>query len=178
MRDVVALGVGIALTERPRRALVERGPFNVRRAAPSDRDAWIALRVALWPEGSAHDHATDVDRWYFDPDGSMCLVGVERSGAVVGFIELSLRSYAEGCESTPVGYVEGWYVAPSARHLGVGRALMAGGEAWARAQGCREFASDTELGNVASQRAHVALGFAEVERIVCYRKSLLPDDRS
>ena len=118
---------------------------------------------------------TEVDRWYFDPEGSVCLVCEERSGGLVGFVEVSLRAYAEGCTSTPVGYVEGWYVTPAVRRRGVGRALMAAGERWARAQGCRELASHTELHTVESQRAHAALRFAETERLVCYRKPL-PND--
>ena len=35
-----------------------------------------------------------------------------------------------------------------------------------------EFASDTQLANTDSQRAHAAVGFIEVERLVAYRKVL------
>ena len=104
-------------------------------------------------------------------------------GTIVGFIELAIRGYAEGCETDRVGYVEGWYVDPAWRRRGVGRALMAAGEAWAQACGCREFASDTTLGYPGGYaggyppgyQAHIALGFTEVQRIVCYRKVLAPE---
>jgi aminoglycoside 6'-N-acetyltransferase I len=63
-------------------------------------------------------------------------------------------------------------VDPDMRRKGVGAALVRAAEAWAREKGLREFASDTELANTASQRAHVALGFTEVERLVAFRKVL------
>jgi aminoglycoside 6'-N-acetyltransferase I len=96
----------------------------------------------------------------------------EAGGELKGFVEARLREYAEGCVSTPVGYLEGWYVSPSARRQGIGRALVEAAEQWARAQGCSEMASDAILENDMSHAAHRRIGFAEVERIVCYRKSL------
>jgi len=42
----------------------------------------------------------------------------------VGFVEVSLRPYAEGCDTRPVGYLEGGYVAPEWRGQGIGRALV------------------------------------------------------
>lgn len=83
-----------------------------------------------------------------------------------------MRDYAEGCGSRPVGYLEGWYVIPEARRRGIGRALVEAAEAWARARGCTEMASDTELANRLSQMAHSRLGYEETERLVHYRKSL------
>ncbi|WP_394826070.1 GNAT family N-acetyltransferase [Pendulispora albinea] len=64
------------------------------------------------------------------------------------------------------------YVAPEHRHGGIGRALIARAEAWAREQGCTELASDTWADNHDAQRAHAALGFELVDRCVTYRKSL------
>jgi aminoglycoside 6'-N-acetyltransferase I len=58
----------------------------------------------------------------------------------------------------------------------VGRALVAAVERWARQRGLREFASDALLDNHTSHVAHARLGFEEVERIVCFRKSLRDDD--
>jgi aminoglycoside 6'-N-acetyltransferase I len=46
---------------------------------------------------------------------------------------------------------------------------MAAGIAWARGRGCTEFAADALLDNEVSHAAHRALGFEEVERIVCFR---------
>jgi aminoglycoside 6'-N-acetyltransferase I len=83
------------------------------------------------------------------------------------------RSHADGCdERHPVGYVEGWYVAAAARATGVGRALIEAAEAWARALGCREMASDTWHDNEPSILAHQALGYELVEHVVLFRKAL------
>jgi aminoglycoside 6'-N-acetyltransferase I len=74
--------------------------------------------------------------------------------------------------STPVAYVEGWYVDPDVRRTGIGTALIDAVEQWARAQGFRELASDADVANPDSQQAHQHLGFEEVDRAVHYRKTL------
>ena len=94
-------------------------------------------------------------------------------GSLIGFLEASLRSHADGCDpAQPVGYVEGWFVHEGHRGQGVGAALMRAAEDWARTQGCREMASYALIDNEGSQNAHNALGFAEVDRCVHYRKLL------
>lgn len=145
---------------------------TVRRAGPADATAWARLREALWP-GSLDGHRREVAA-YFEtpPDTSTCLVAEVAAGGVIGFVEVGLRAYAEGCHSSPVGYLEGIFVDESHRKLGVGRALVHAAERWAREQGCTEMASDREIHNEGSGRFHATLGFEEVERIVCFRKSL------
>jgi len=49
---------------------------------------------------------------------------------------------------------------------------MRAGEAWAREKGFAEIASDALIENAASLAAHRALGFQEIERIVCFAKAL------
>lgn len=85
---------------------------------------------------------------------------------LLGFAEVSRRLYAEGCETSPVGFLEGWYVVPGHRPRGIGRALVAASEAWGRGLGL--------VDNTMSAEAHVALGFEEGEVIRCFRKSLPP----
>jgi aminoglycoside 6'-N-acetyltransferase I len=89
-----------------------------------------------------------------------------------GFLELSVRAYAEGCSASPVPFIEAWFVAPHARHKGAGRLLAEAAEHWAIVRNFTEIASDTQLDNAQSQGAHAALGYEEVERLVSYRKSL------
>ena len=90
-----------------------------------------------------------------------------------GFAQCQLRrDYVEGTESSPVGYLEGIFVEKSSRGQGIARQLLAACENWARAQGCREFASDCELDNEGSLAFHLALGFAEANRIICFTKKL------
>jgi aminoglycoside 6'-N-acetyltransferase I len=149
--------------------------FTVRPVTSADRAEWLRMRDALWPPafGEPGDHAAETDAWLADetPDG-VVLVADRGDGRLAGFLELSLRPYADGCASSPVPYVEGWWVDDDARRQGVGAALVRAAEAWARERGHVEMASDALLDNHGSHAAHHALGFAEVERVVLYRKSL------
>lgn len=132
-----------------------------------DRAEWGRMRTALWPDQTESDMAS----WLARPD-AVTFVAVRPDGRLCGFIEAGTRSYAEGCRSTPVPYVEGWYVDRDVRRSGIGTALVNAVEAWARAQGFRELASDADLANAPSQAAHRRLGFKEVDRAVHYRKLL------
>ncbi len=101
------------------------------------------------------------------------LVAEASDGRLAGFVEVDLRSHADGCNPLqPVGYIEGWYVAEDFRQRGVGKKLLAEAEGWARGQRCVEIASDALIDNVLSQRAHEALGYEVVDRCVHYRKKL------
>ncbi len=101
------------------------------------------------------------------------LVAELENNGLAGFVEVGLRSCAEGCDpSRPAGYVEGWYVVETLRRQGIGAELLAAAEDWARRYNCREMASDAQIHNQTSQQVHVALGFEEVERSVNYRKAL------
>ena len=93
-------------------------------------------------------------------------------GELVGFAEVSLRAWAEGCESSPAGYLEGWYVTEPARRQGIGGKLVAAAEDWARSRGCTEMASDTELANRVSEAAHLCLGYQVAARVTAFRKRL------
>ena len=130
------------------------------------------MRAALWPEMTADDNDREAPSLLADPDNWAIFVA-EIRGALVGFVEAHLREYADGCETSPVGFVEGWWVEPEARGAGVGRALLAAAERWAKDRGCTEMGSDALIDNLMSQRAHFALGYEEVERRVCFRKALV-----
>jgi aminoglycoside 6'-N-acetyltransferase I len=71
-----------------------------------------------------------------------------------------------------VPFIEGWFVEPAWQRRGIGRALVAAAETRAREMGYTEIASDAELDNAGGIAAHRALGYDEVERIVCFRRSL------
>jgi aminoglycoside 6'-N-acetyltransferase I len=153
--------------------------FHIRHAEPTDAEPWLRLRAALWPDQDPPSLAADVRRFFGTPErgpGTMpeaVLVAVaDQDRSLLGFAEVSRRAYAEGCETSPVGFLEGWYVVPEHRRRGIGGALVAAAEEWARSLGCREFASDALADNRLSAAAHQALGFEEVEVIRCFRKSL------
>ena len=149
----------------------EEQPVTIREIVEADRVHWVRLRDALWP-GSLSDHETET-RTFFEKRLKAPIVFVaEADGRPVGFLELDYRKYAPGCSSSPVPFIEGWYVEPSLQGTGIGRALVEAAEAHARAAGHYEIASDAELENTGGIAAHLAVGYEEVERIVCFRRSL------
>jgi aminoglycoside 6'-N-acetyltransferase I len=151
----------------------------VREAEPADRAEWLRMLIGLYPESASEsEHVPYVDAFLSGRSLDELLpeavfVAVRDSGGLGGFLELSVRDYAEGCTGR-AAYIESWYVDEDLRGTGVGRALMESAEEWARAHGHSEIGSDTLISNVRSQAAHQALGFEEVERSVHLRKSLPP----
>jgi aminoglycoside 6'-N-acetyltransferase I len=151
--------------------------FRIRLARPSDAAELAQLYVALWPDSSVEAHRRELDVLFEgNPPSSMPLINlvVEISdGHLLGFLQASLRSHADGCDpSRPVGFIEGWYVSPEYRRQGVGRRLLAAAEDWARSLGCMEMASDTQIDNHPSQIVHQVLGYEVVDRCVHFRKRL------
>jgi aminoglycoside 6'-N-acetyltransferase I len=149
----------------------------VRRAELEDASELAKMFHCLWPQASVADHAHELAQLLSGKfPGALpgvVLMAEEPGSRVVGFIEVDLRSHADGCNpSRPVGYIEGWYVAPPYRRRRVGARLLAAAEDWARSHGCTEMASDAWLEGLDSQRAHEALGFEVVDRCVHYRKNL------
>jgi aminoglycoside 6'-N-acetyltransferase I len=147
--------------------------IHVRSAVEADGPAWLAMREALWPDETGA-HAREVHD-YFAGLLKMpleVLLALDDAGLAVGFAELSIRPYAEDCETDRVAYLEGWYVVPGARRQGAGRALIEAAEQWAMAQKCTEFGSDALLDNEVSAVAHRALGFEETVQIRCFKKDL------
>ncbi len=149
----------------------------VRLAQLSDRDQLLRMHEALWPKTPAEEHARELTQILEGkPVVTMpliILVAEAGDRTLAGFLEVDLRSHADGCNPLrPVGYIEGWYVAENHRHKGIGRKLLAAAEDWARRQGCVEVASDTWVDNEVSQRVHEALGYEVVDRCVHYRKTL------
>ncbi len=147
---------------------------TIRPIAPTDRAEWLRMRLALWP-GEADAHKPDIDLFFAGENALLEQIWVAEEGDgenLVGFIELALRPYAEGCEASPVPFIEGWYVDEAHRQRGVGAQLVAAAEHWAREAGYQEMGSDTESFNALSITAHQALGFEVVEEITCFRKAL------
>lgn len=141
----------------------------VRPIHQADVPAWVALRLRLWPE-ETREFLDRQGREALEADTPWTVFVAEGDAGLVGFLELNLRTYAEGCEGSPVPYVEGWYVVPEERGRGVGKALMRKAEIWARDAGFREMGSDALADNLAGRQAHKALGFSEVETLVVFRK--------
>jgi aminoglycoside 6'-N-acetyltransferase I len=146
----------------------------IRVAAATDVEIWAALRAALWPDGTPDQHRDEIAAMLAAMDDHfVAFVAITETGAISGFVEASLRrDYVNGCETSPVAFVEGIFVQAEHRGTDIGRALCAAVEAWARTKGCVELASDALVENSDSHAFHRAVGFEETERVVYFRKLL------
>ncbi len=142
-------------------------------AQAEDAADWLAMRTALWPSGANGAHADEIAALLVDAGETINLIARGGDGVALGFAEAALRrDYVNGCKTSPVAFLEGIFVKPEARGKGIARALVGAVEGWAREQGCSEFASDAPIGNLVSADMHRALGFAETQRVVFFRKVL------
>jgi len=152
--------------------------IHIRAAQLTDVEHLAPLLAALWPQTSTAEHAEEL-RQILAGEAALTMpiaifVAIANDESLIGFVEVDLRSHADGCDpSRPVGYIEGWYVVADHRKRGVGAALLAKAEEWARSHKCMEMASDALVDNQVSQRAHEALGYEAVDRCVHYRKRLM-----
>ena len=144
--------------------------LSVRQMSRADRATWIRMRVALWPDETAEVHGKDIDEMLA---GNAAYGFVAETEAdAVGFAEITIRPFANGCDSRPVPFLEGIWVDAPLRRQGVGALLVAHIEAFVMARGFREIGSDALMENHASHAAHRRWGFCETERVVHFRKLL------
>lgn len=143
--------------------------MKIRPLEPADYDEWSRMRLTLWPDQEPADLRREMKEILADPRQPV-FVAERSDGRLGGFLEASIHIDTYGCDTKPVGYIEGWYVDADLRRTGVGGELMAAAETWAAAQGYQEMASDCEIDNLISLQAHQALGYEEVERLIHFRK--------
>jgi len=145
----------------------------VRPAQARDAATWLPMRCSLRP-GAEAEHVATVAAFFVgraaEPQAVLLAESPQRG--LVGFVELSVRSSAEGCRGPRVAYVEGLFVAPHVRRRGIGRTLIAAAERWALTQGCLELASHSAPDSRDGAETHRALGFEDVGLVRCFRKSL------
>jgi aminoglycoside 6'-N-acetyltransferase I len=144
----------------------------IRPVRAEDRAEWLRMRLQLWPHCSAEEHVAEMEEIRSTPDDYPVFVAERSGGGLGGFLEVQARPWVEGCDTQPVGYLEGWFVDEDLRARGVGRSLVEAAEEWARGRGLQEMASDCYVDNDVSLAAHTALGYAELERVIRFRKSL------
>ena len=144
----------------------------IREMTITDAPALAAMAFKIWDS----DDKDELEKEFIDmthDKESTCFIkfiGVK----AIGFANASLRhDYVEGCETTPVAYLEAIYVDEEHRHLGYAKDLVNKCEEWGREQGAKEFASDCILTNTDSYKFHIAIGFNEVNRIICFKKNII-----
>lgn len=146
--------------------------FRVRPLQEKDIGEWFRLRKHLWEGSTDEEHKAEMRDIYEHTETQLVLVAETEDEKLIGFLEASIRPFVEDCHSDHVGYLEGWFVEPEYRKHGIGRNLVRTAENWARSKGCEEMASDSEIGNDLSLKAHLNLGYEETSRLVHLRKDL------
>lgn len=136
----------------------------------ADIDAWLLMRAALWGE-DAEDR--DEALAMLEAPDIYCVFLAREDDRTIAFAEAAIRTdYVNGCDTSPVLFLEGIYVDPEYRKRGVARSLVNACAKWGRDHGLLEFASDAAIDNEASHAMHQALGFEETERVVYFKRSL------
>lgn len=147
----------------------------IKKITACDYQALATLRHKSWPQDSISAHHKDITA-LFDKDRSLYagragFIAYDDSYAV-GFIELSLRPYVNGCLDSPVGFIEGLYCAPDYDKEALSLSFISKATTWAKDNGARELATDTYLENTIAQKDHQRWGFQATEKIVYFRKKL------
>ena len=145
----------------------------IKEASLDDLDAWIELRIQLWPDCSEEECRLECLK-IIESKRERCFISYPNSEKEKGnaFIEVSLRDYSDGCESSPVGYIEGVFVREDDRKKGLASELVKTSCAWFLSQGCSEVGSDALIDNQDSIAFHKQIGFEEVERHVVFKKRI------
>ena len=152
-------------------SIMKRNMDWMKRAKIDDAEVLAGLAIQLWADNRPED-LTEEFRSLATKDDAVCFLKYV-DDKPIAFAQCQLRyDYVEGTESSPVGYLEGIFVSEGYRKKGYAAELLSECEKWAKEQGCSEFASDCELDNADSLKFHMALGFEEANRIICFRKDL------
>ncbi len=143
----------------------------IKSAVKNDARVLAELAILMWNDNTVSDLEKEFTE-LIESDKAICFIKYIDNMAI-GFAQCQLRTdYVEGTETSPVGYLEGIFIVEAYRKKGYAKELLGACERWAKEQNCSEFASDCELDNTASLRFHLAMGFEEANRIICFRKEI------
>lgn len=143
----------------------------IRRAGMNEARELADLAIQMWADHDPEDLEAEFRQLAMN-DEAVCFIKYVEDKPIA-FAQCQLRhDYVEGTESSPVGYLEGIFVSEGYQKRGYAAQLLSECEKWAKEKGCTEFASDCELDNADSLRFHLAVGFEEANRIICFRKDL------
>ncbi len=140
----------------------------IKRATNENAKELARLAIQMWHSITAEEFEALISS-----DKAACFLAYTDKDYAIGFAQCQLRfDYVEGTETSPVGYLEGIFVEEAYRHQNIATELLSACQEWAKEKGCSEFASDCELDNTDSFNFHMALGFEEAGRVICFRKEL------
>ena len=143
----------------------------IKSAVKSDARVLAELAIQMWKDNTVKDLEKEFEELIAN-DKAVCFMKYVDDKAI-GFAQCQLRTdYVEGTETSPVVYLECIFIVEKYRHSGYAKELLRECEKWAKEKNCSEFASDCELDNNESLNFHIAVGFEEANRIICFRKDL------
>jgi len=141
------------------------------KATKNDAGQLAKLVKIIWPEHTEEELKRIVADYIGSDDSAV--FAEKADGGFAGVALCCLRhDYVEGCDTSPVGYLEGVSVDEAYRRRGIAARLVAECENWAKEKGCSEFASDCELSNSSSLQFHLGVGFHEENRLICFKKNI------
>ncbi|MBD5468404.1 MAG: GNAT family N-acetyltransferase [Lachnospiraceae bacterium] len=143
----------------------------IKQAEQTDALTLAELAIQMWEDNTISELASEFAE-LIESEDAACFIWYEEDKPI-GFAQCQLRQdYVEGTETSPVGYLEGIFIQEEFRHKGYAKELLQECEKWAKGKNCSEFASDCELDNVNSLKFHLAMGFEEANRVICFRKDI------
>jgi ribosomal protein S18 acetylase RimI-like enzyme len=140
--------------------------MNIRSATTEDREAILALVPRLAQHGTPPGRdagqiaATDLQTIAAAIDArtaETALLTAEHDGSIVGFIHV--KTVTDYYTQQPIGHVSDIVVASRAEGRGVGRALIAAAEDWARSRGYTWMQLNVLVGNTAARSLYEQLGY-------------------
>jgi aminoglycoside 6'-N-acetyltransferase I len=145
--------------------------FTIEEISENHISKLTEMTVKLWPDCNYEEESDNCLKIMKSSNQKIFIAKSDDN--YVGFVQLSIRTdYVEGTSSSPVVYIEGLYVEPNYRKQGVAIRLVKKAEIWGLEKNCTEIASDTELNNANSIEFHKSIGFKEVNRVVCFSKTI------
>jgi len=143
-------------------------PFTVRRPTEHDADAISRLASDLGYPASAEIMRVRIRAVSESPSDSL-FVAADSPGIVIGWL------HAHSAHLIESGFrveILGLIVSATARRAGIGRALVAEAERWARSIGAEVVVVRSNVKRVESHAFYPALGYTPAKTQLVYRKSL------
>ena len=143
--------------------------MHIRRATPADLEALTALAAQLgYPSSSAEIEAR-LRRLSAHPDLHAVYVAETPPGAVVGWMHVFISARVE---SDPFAEIGGLVVDQQQRRAGVGEALVAAAETWARERGLATLRVRSNVVREHAHRFYERRGFEQIKQQAVFHKQL------
>lgn len=140
----------------------------IKKASIQDLSELMDLAKLLWP--TSENLESEIRAFLEDQEA--CIF-VDYQNQPLGFVICKIRhDYVEGTSSDNVAYIEGLFVKEGYRGQKIAQNLVQNCASWSKEKGCKQMASDCDLQNTSSINFHKAIGFDQVNTIVCFVKDL------